>query len=184
MIDIHVIVIDSTDQKWLDICLNSLIHPDVNVFIVDGNNNHIGQSREKGYKMGSSPFIAHVDPDDYLVEGAIDRIIPHLEKHNAITTREIVIDVNGNDLKRDRLGHQLTVYKRELVTPMLMHCMSKTEYTSEMFVKQAIQPDIVNVLTYAYRVRNDGAHTKHSPQLLKERMQWTNAVAEWYEMNK
>lgn len=179
MIDIHVITLPASNQQWLDQCLKSLEHPDVTVHMVDGEGKHIGQSRAEGYQQGTHPFVAQVDPDDYLLDGAIDRLLPWLEKYSAITTQEIILTEKGDDTGKRRIGHQLTVYKRELVTPKLIHCMAQTEYTSEMFVKQAIQPKPIPVLTYAYRVRSDGAHTKHSPQLLVERKQWLDAERDW-----
>lgn len=147
MIDIHVVTIHGTNQLWLDQCLKSLEHPLVTVHMIDGIDGHIGKGRAAGYQQGSNPFVAYIDPDDYLLDRAIDRLLPWLEKHPAITTQEIILTEKGDDTGKRRIGHQLTVYKRELVTPKLIHCMAQTEYTSEMFVKQAIQPKPIPVLT-------------------------------------
>lgn len=179
MIDIHVIVMPDSNQAWLERCLKSLEHPLVSVYIVDGVEGHVGKGRASGYQQGTQRFVAHVDPDDYLLDEAIDRLLPWLEQYPAITTQEIILNEDGGDTGKKRIGHQLTVYSRELITPKLIHCMSCTERASELFVRQIIQPKRLPVLTYAYRIRSDGSHTKHSPQLLVERKQWLDAERDW-----
>ena len=70
MIDVHMILLGDENPEWLAQCIQSLADEPVALHIVRGEFGHIGKWRAKGFRLGTNPYVAYVDPDDYVLPGA------------------------------------------------------------------------------------------------------------------
>lgn len=62
-IDVHMLTMMESDQ-WRRDCVASLDGAPIQLHVIDGVEGNLGTGRVQGYKMGSLPYVSHVDPDD------------------------------------------------------------------------------------------------------------------------
>lgn len=61
--DCLVLTLDEP-KEWLDRCLKSLKHPQINVIVCPGIKNSIGRARKEAFEKSSAEFVFFADPDD------------------------------------------------------------------------------------------------------------------------
>ena len=120
MIDVHLAIIDGAPKAWIDQCVSSIFEAGkqagypVDVHLFQGTTGHIGQSRSRGYALGSHPYVTYVDYDDYLLPDAFRCMDAALSSHpDAVFCNEMTLQ-NGQ-LRQGRKRHHLSVYRRTLL---------------------------------------------------------------------
>ena len=101
-IDVHVLLLPTTDSILWQECLDSLKDEPVNIHIVEGVPGHIGKARYGGFSQGTSPYVSCVDPDDLVIPGAFAACLEELEAHPeacGVYTDELIIDRSGNIIR-------------------------------------------------------------------------------------
>lgn len=173
MIDVHVLTHEGTRQDWFDQCLASLEQEPVTVHVVDNAGRSVGEGRARGYALGTAPFVAYVDSDDYVLPGCFDACLAGLEAHRAVVTMERV--VSGDFVfPALRPGHAVAVYRREDVTPHLWR-MAASPHTADWHVRKALKPTQLTVEGYVWRVHAAGDHHKTVAALPFEEAVWRTA---------
>lgn len=121
MLDVHILTLPTSNKKWFAQCLASVEEArlradyEVNVFVTDGVEGHIGKGRKKGYALGNSPWKTYVDDDDYILPEAFKVLGQHLHKDvTAIAPREHV-EQNGMLHKFTKPRHHLVTFKSEFI---------------------------------------------------------------------
>lgn len=91
-IDVHIIVYD--EPQWqIDRCMESLKNEPINIHIVQGIEEWPpSEGRRKGYAMGTAPYHAYVDPDDYIVPGAFQLLLDAIGDADVCYGWEYVLD--------------------------------------------------------------------------------------------
>lgn len=120
MLDVHVLVMATTPKSWVDQCISSVMHESlqapfpVEVHIMDGIPGHIGEARNKGYAMGSHPYVSYVDDDDYILPNAFVQMRDALlSESSVIFTPELTLQ-NGW-LRSGETRHHLVAYPRSSI---------------------------------------------------------------------
>jgi hypothetical protein len=113
MIDVHMIVYD--EPQWqIDRCLESLKNEPITLHIVQGVEEWpptIG--RAKGYSLGTHPYHAYVDPDDYIVPGAFQLLLDAIGDADVCYGWEYVLD-RENKWRVKHVLHHAFLVKRSL----------------------------------------------------------------------
>lgn len=81
MIDVHVAVMTGDNSEWKRQCLESLQNEPCHVHIVDGEADHVGIARLRGFSRGTQEYVSFVDPDDYVIPGAIRACVDRLDRN-------------------------------------------------------------------------------------------------------
>ena len=151
MIDVHVLTHSATRPEWLAQCLASLADEPCTVHVVEGVERNIAAGREKGFALGSHPFVTFVDSDDYVLPGCMTVMCESLQKHDAAVAREMVLQ--DGQLHGDIAGHHLYALRRAVIAPHLQtyaqrfagrHCCAA--------LREIAQPAKVDALTYVWRL--------------------------------
>jgi hypothetical protein len=138
MIDVHILNLPNERQDWLQACLHSLEGHPVQVHLIEGIKNHVGQGRILGFSQGHSDWVSFVDDDDLVKPGAFASVLESIVQFpqaDAIFTREESIDQNGVLLHPAksiperfsvshvyqffRWDHHLMVFRRSKLEPLL-----------------------------------------------------------------
>lgn len=121
MLDIHVIVRDTTPKTWVNQCLFTIRKEQQRagyrstLHICEPVMGHIGQARAAAYAKGSHPYVVHVDDDDYLLEHSLNLLRqPMLDKAEAIFTGEKEWQ-NGHIRDVPFRRHHLTAFHRDVL---------------------------------------------------------------------
>lgn len=103
------------DKALLRQCLSSVqlarkfAGYEVNVFVEEGIQDHLGLGRKKGYAEGTSKWKTYVDDDDFVLPNAFSALAPYLDRDViAICPRE-------HSMQNGKL-HATTVPRHHLIT--------------------------------------------------------------------
>lgn len=173
MIDVHVLTHEGTRQDWLDQCLASLRSEPVNVHVVDNAGRSVGQGRARGYALGSAPYVAYVDSDDYVIPGCFDACLEALQHNHAVVTLEQV-ERNGFVIPVPKPAHNVAVYLRSDVEPYL-HLMELSPHTTDWHMRRIVKPVQLSTVGYVWRVHAAGDHHKTIAALEEEHPLWQTA---------
>lgn len=128
MIDLHVLTLDDTDEGQLKQCLDSIDQAaerarlKVSVYMVDGIRGHIGQGRAAGYTLGNAPYVAHVDPDDWVHEDLFVELQEVLtDAPAAVTTGEYRVSDRHGTIPRPLDKHHIHIVRRTLALDVDWH---------------------------------------------------------------
>lgn len=108
LIDIHVLHYKEP-KEWVEQCLDSLKHPEVNIHLVEGGfDGSIGKAREYGFSLGKSKYVSFVDSDDYLPadNSFIDICLDELENNPQLS--QIYTDYYDVDAKTNKINYLTT----------------------------------------------------------------------------
>lgn len=120
MLDVHIALVQSTPPEWHRQCLRSVCEAAaaapfrVNVHVFDGPMGHIGRVRAQGYGMGSAPWMAYVDDDDYVLPNAFACLAPAMAMNPAVIFTREIRDQNGHQYPVD-IRHHMAVYRRDIM---------------------------------------------------------------------
>lgn len=121
-LDVHVLYLPDSKVEHVHRCIASLeraiekVDYPINIHLVEGVVNHLGQSRKRGYSQGCAPYVTHVDYDDEVMEDVFVEIKPLLDGIHNVTTGEQVVDtVTGKVTNTPASRHHLAVYLRKEV---------------------------------------------------------------------
>lgn len=187
MIDVHVLTnpyaFDIHKQGlWFSQCKKSLEHhSNINVHILPGIRDHVGQGRANGFSRGNSPYVSFVDDDDAVRPEVFERcefFLNHNPDKAGVCTREEVICDNGTSYfspyyydKQDDLNyksinyvHHLVVLRREIIE-QYMDFLTQTPYAPEYMLwtemwNDGHKIDFLNFVGYQWRHHDDGFHNK------------------------
>lgn len=101
-VDVHLLVLPSTDRKLLQMCIDSLAGEPITLHVVDGVPGHLGEARVKGFQQGTSPYVSYIDPDDLVLSGAFGACLDALKNNPeacGVYTDELLIDIHGKVLQ-------------------------------------------------------------------------------------
>lgn len=171
LIDVHVLTHEGTRQDWLAQCLESLRDEPVNTIVIDNAGRSVGAGRASGYAIGTAPFVAYVDSDDYVLPGCFTACLEGLQRHRAVVTLERIEYEDGRVFPFFKPGHSVAVYRREDVTPHL-HRMAASPHTTDKHLRALLKPAQLDVLGYVWRVHAGGDHHKTMAAMAKESDQW------------
>jgi len=121
MIDVHVLTLPTDRKDWFDLCIASLKDEPINLHILDGIQDKIGQARVNGFAQGSSDFVSYVDPDDYVLPGGFARCEEALTQHSSVAcayTFEYRTGINGTIRSYNSYHHgkhHLVVFRRSFL---------------------------------------------------------------------
>lgn len=162
MLDVHVLVSESTKKEWVDQCLMSVYQArdradyPIRIDIVPGIPGHIGKGRAKAYAKGSAPWKTYVDDDDFLLPNAFVDLgkYLHLDKA-AIFTREQTWQ-NGRIHPGTIADHHLQVYRSEIVRSYNHHLTTMSDVWCRELAKRDPRGTLsVDDVTYVHRVYYD-----------------------------
>ncbi len=182
-VDVHVLLVPTTNKKWWQQCRDSLKDEPVNLHVVNGIVGHIGQGRARGVARGSAPYVSRVDPDDLVVPGAFEACINALDQNPRACgayTDEFIIDQHGQILKpgiwsgiewnpllqlEPKYLHNIYVMRRCFVERHLLE-LGRWPNMAEFVLKGLLTnhgPWIhVNRFGYKWRMTNNPAHKHQS----------------------
>lgn len=122
MLDIHILNY-RPHPLWWPQCLASVENAvalagyPIAVHVAEGEADHLGRGRAKGYACGAYPYVTHVDNDDYVLPSAFAVLASALaQSPDAVFTGEMQCDPKG--ILRpgvSGLRHHLAVFRRDRV---------------------------------------------------------------------
>lgn len=169
MIDVHVLTWEKADPRWLDQCLESLAKEPCTVYLVDNSGRTIGQGRADGYLLGTHPYVAHVDCDDYVLPGVMDVVCEALQAHQSVVTMERV-EYQGRDfLDRPWPKHNMFAAHRSVVAPMLDD-VRKLNWMGDTAIKRHLKPHQLDFVGYVWRLHPLQAHKKLTPEMMRDEL--------------
>lgn len=149
MIDVHVLTYSGTRQEWLDQCLRSLEGENCTVHVVQGVEGNVGAGRAHAYTLGEHEFVSYVDSDDYVLPGVMDACLRALKRYQAVVTMEQMLWGDRVASKLEGM-HHLTVYRRELVQPVLA-TLPDHPYLCDRLVVRKMMPFQMDIEGYVWR---------------------------------
>lgn len=182
-VDVHILVLHSTDRKLLDECLESLEDEPVNVHITDGIQGHIGKARCNGFQKGDSPYVCCVDPDDLVLSGAFQaclEVLTGAPEACGAYTDELIMGPDGEIMRpgvwsgipwnpllqlEPKYLHHIFVMRREYVERCYMELLrwsSMAEYILKGLLVNYGKWVHVNRFGYKWRMGTDTTHTRIS----------------------
>lgn len=124
MLDVHVLTLPTTNKQFVQECLASVTVAanaagfPVSVHVVDGIDGHLGISRARGYAAGNSPYVTHVDDDDFVQPGAFAALLEPMQAGaTTIYTKEWRLMPDGR-LLDGYSKHHLAAYRRDLIADL------------------------------------------------------------------
>lgn len=125
-LDVHVILSETTYKPWQEKCLQSIQVAKqcagfpVAIHYTPGVPGHIGIARYQGYRMGSAPYVANVDDDDYITSDAFAVLKEGLlADADVIFPQELLLycnfqgdSVNEGPFEPGRQHHSMKVFQR------------------------------------------------------------------------
>lgn len=166
MIDVHVLTQEGCDPAWLDQCLESLSREPCTVHVVDNTGKSVGEGRAHGYSLGTNPYVAHVDCDDYVLPGVMEAAIKGLEKFPCITTMERVEYRGREFFNAPRAGHNMFAARRSLVEPVLGH-LKTIPWVSDVMLRRVYEPHHVEFIGYVWRLHDKQAHRNVTAEMIR-----------------
>lgn len=189
-LDIHILVTDKTNKDWFSQCLASLEDmPNVAVHILQGTPYHTGLGRIRGFERGTYPYVAVVDPDDYVLPGGIESCIAALDanvKKHVAYTKQRRVDENDKTIVDPSsatyqscigteiepfMAHHLVVYRRAALPDLLF---LKDFPTMDVYALNDRMPkdsfQYVDVTGYAWRMHKDNYHQNPVKSVQSERL--------------
>lgn len=179
-VDTHVLLMPTTDPTWWEDCRKSLENEPINLHLVDGVKGHVGKGRANGFRIGDSPYVSCVDPDDLVMPGAFQACVDALEKTPQACgayTDEMLIDAKGTPLRpgiwsgkpwnpllqlEPKYLHHLYVMRREAVLPHLEELETKWPHLADFVLKGLLCAHgpwlYVDRVGYHWRVHDKGNH--------------------------
>ena len=165
MIDVHVLTYSGTRQEWLDQCLRSLEGENCTVHVVQGVEGNVGAGRAHAYTLGEHEFVSYVDSDDYVLPGVMDACFKALKRYPAVVTLEQ--QLWGDRIAGKREGaHHLTVYRRELLRPVL-HTLPDHPLLCDRLVVRKMTPFQMDIEGYVWRRHAWQGHRSVTPAQLE-----------------
>jgi len=158
VIDIHVLTYSGTQPEWLERCLESLEGENCTVRVVPGVEGNVGAGRAQAYALGEHDFVGYVDSDDYVLPGVMDACLRALKHRTAVVTLERRLWGERIAAAREG-GHHLTVYRRELVLPVLAE-LPNHPYHCDMLMVRRIQPYQLDFEGYVWRMHSGQGHRR------------------------
>lgn len=162
MLQVHVLVSETTKKEWVDQCLKSVYvardradYP-IQIDIVPGIPGHIGKGRAKAYAKSSARWKTYVDDDDYLLPNAFVDLKKHLH-HDvaAIFTREQTWQ-NGRLHPGTFADHHLQVYRDDIVDGYDHNLTTMSDVWCRELAKRDPRGVLsVDDVTYVHRVYYD-----------------------------
>lgn len=146
-----------TPSKWFDQAVESAIPQPCFLHILH-HTDSIGSGRAKGFALGTSPFVGCLDPDDYLLPGAVQACVAALEADpkavGAFTDEIWIDDADGalighghstgtgawdkaRQMTQVSYGRHLAIMRREHVTRYL-HDIADIDRLSEWVLRGLI----------------------------------------------
>ncbi len=182
-IDVHVLLLPSTNQEWWQECQESMQGEPVNLHLVDGVEGHIGKGRAKGFAEGTAPYVSCVDPDDLVMPGAFSACLEALDANPEACgayTDELLINAKDKVIKpgvfsgmpwnpllqlEPQYLHHVYVIRREFVQKYLLE-LRRWPGMAEFVLKGLLPahgPWIhVNRMGYKWRMAKGASHKRHS----------------------
>jgi len=126
---------------WLGQCVQSCINSGATVHVLPALTDLLGKGRARGYSIGCSPFVTHCDPDDYVVDYAIQRCARALEadgRLSLVSMGERVETINDADTEASiryypHARHGLIVYRRSAIAGWLAH-LSQHNHSADAYL--------------------------------------------------
>jgi len=126
---------------WLGQCVQSCINSGATVHVLPAIVNRLGQGRANGYAIGSAPFVTHCDPDDYVIDYAIQRCARALEADGRlalVSIGERVETINDSDTEASiryhpQARHGLIVYRRSAIIECLKE-LSNHDHSADAYL--------------------------------------------------
>jgi hypothetical protein len=201
MIDLHILNhAASTRPEWWQACLQSAQAAEatglVTLHIMDGTSDHIGANRAAAYRLGSHPFVAHLDNDDILLPDALPALLKALAERPEVCgvySDLTQIDASGKRLFTMRRGrwlpdwqlrqqdypHHLAVYRREAVLPHLDLIATFKTYSDFVLAGLATQfGPWWHVPVVAYQRREQDYYINHVRPIDPETTRRARAIVE------
>ncbi|XQA72079.1 hypothetical protein ACM9XA_11310 [Xanthomonas sacchari] len=161
MLDVHVLTLPGLPDAWIEqrrasiaAAVEAAGYP-VTIHEVDGIDGHLGQSRERGYSLGTAEYVTHVDHDDYVHADAFsvlkDALLAGVQ---AVTTGETVLRPDGSMTDMPQSRHHLAVFRRDLLDCMQYAAMRM--YPDQYLLSQVASTHI-DQCVYVHRIYADSA---------------------------
>lgn len=161
MLDVHILKIPTSNQRWLAQAIASvdtaakLAEFPVTVHVIDGIVGHLGKSRRKGYSQGTHPWVTYVDHDDYLHPQAFVQLTEYLkDKNRAITTGEFRLSSRKGIYPRPNDKHHLAVFPRTIVDSFPLE---KFEFLPDQMLLQSVPQIHIPKCLYYHRIYQNSA---------------------------
>lgn len=186
-IDVHVLLLPTTDQNLWQECLETLQKEPINLHVVDGIEGHIGKARYAGFTQGNCPYISCIDPDDLVIPGAFAACLEALEENPKACgayTDELIIDQDGKVVKpgiwsktpwnpllqlEPKYLHHIYVMRRSLVEKHYLEILRwaiMPEYILKCLLVSQGPWVHVNRFGYKWRLNQGAAHSKIPPSII------------------
>lgn len=152
MIDVHTILLGDENPEWLAQMVQSLAGEPVSLHIVRGEFGHIGRGRAEGFSRGSNPYVAYVDPDDWVLPGAFSACLAALEADPKLDAAWSDYVLSTRRPFTNDLHH--CVYRRSFVEGRLEEVRSE-KLVPERALSRGARMVSAGVVGYVYRNRPD-----------------------------
>lgn len=103
MIDCHILTMNERPE-WRDECLASLEGAPVNLHVLRGVPEHLGEGRIAGFGLGTAPLVARFDPDDIYKPGVFEMLEKAMDSiPGAVLTYSNELKLQGGKEVRRRM---------------------------------------------------------------------------------
>lgn len=132
---------------WLGQCVQSCINSGASVHVLAGIPDRLGEARSRGYSIGCAPFVTKCDPDDYVIDYAIQRCALALsqdDRLSLVSIGERVETINDDDSTMivrhyPHARHGLIVYRRSAVSGCLGELQNHDHSADAFIVAEAMR---------------------------------------------
>ena len=102
MLDIQIISNPHISDAWFEQCLTSVLEAEkqspfpISISIHDPVPGHVGRARQRAFSEADQPYVAFVDPDDWITSNTLTVIAQHLaDGVHAVRTRGALVMPDG-----------------------------------------------------------------------------------------
>ena len=179
-VDTHVILIKDEwvpeQFEWFEECLESLANEPTNVHFIEGTFGHTGKYRAEGFAAGDAEYVAFVDPDDVVFNGAYQACIDYLDENpdvGVVCTQELTewpggrsvitpANIDMPNYRITRMIHHIAVARRSIMENYIdfiaqfpFRC--ERALWMEMY-KDGVEMRFIEKVGYKWRKHKYGAH--------------------------
>ena len=176
--DFEIVLVDDGSTDGTAAICDAYARDDARVRVIHGQNGGVSAARNRGLAAARGDYIAWLDSDDYLLPGALEKLMDALRRNGVRVAmcnyRNILVD-GTEQPPRYSLPYDERVYPREKMvgfilsigmTPVLWgSLMARELYDGIVFPEGKLFEDVRN--TYKLHERADGAVMLSQPLLVR-----------------
>lgn len=155
--------------EWFDQCLRSVRTQPCNIYVVQGGApEDIHPLRKQTLFLGSAPFVAFVDDDDYLLPNAIEKCLRAFGDANAVITLEKILCEGVGFSRMQRKGHHLLMFRRDKAEAGFKEYTGNSLGSPQTIAKTITGYKQLDFAGYVWRRHSLGVHLECPPMVFRK----------------